>query len=43
MNRISINKVEYLEDEPSFGKFLKKNCSDGDIFLTLGAGKLPTG
>ena len=40
INRNSIKKVEYLEDEPSFGKFLKKNCNDGDIFLTLGAGNI---
>ena len=33
-------KVEYIEDEVSFSKFLKTNCSRGDIFLTLGAGSI---
>ncbi len=33
-------KVEYIEDEASFSKFLKNNCNKGDIFLTLGAGSI---
>ena len=33
-------KVEYIEDEVSFGKFLKNNCNSGDIFLALGAGSI---
>ena len=33
-------KVEYIEDEVSFSKFLKTNCNRGDIFLTLGAGSI---
>ena len=33
-------KIEYIEDEISFGKFLKNNCDEGDIFLTLGAGSI---
>ncbi len=33
-------KVEYIEDEVSFNKFLKTNCNRDDIFLTLGAGSI---
>ena len=33
-------KVEYIENEVSFGKFLKNNCNSGDIFLALGAGSI---
>lgn len=33
-------KIEYIEDESSFGQFLKNNCDEGDIFLTLGAGSI---
>jgi len=33
-------KIEYIEDESSFGQFLKNNCDEGDIFLSLGAGSI---
>ena len=33
-------KVEYIEDEVSFSKFLRDNCDRGDIFLALGAGNI---
>ena len=33
-------RVEYIKDEDSFSQFLKNNCDDGDIFLTLGAGNI---
>ena len=33
-------KIEYIKDEGSFSQFLKNNCDDGDIFLTLGAGNI---
>ena len=38
MNKKS--KVEYIEDDVSFKKFLKNNCDKGDIFLSLGAGSI---
>ncbi len=38
--RNEMQKVEYVEDEMSFGRFLKNNCNEGDIFLTLGAGSI---
>ena len=38
--RKETQKVEYIEDEISFSKFLKTNCNRGDIFLTLGAGSI---
>ena len=34
------SKVEYIEDDISFKKFLKNNCDRGDIFLSLGAGSI---
>ena len=34
------SKVEYIEDDVSFKKFLKNNCDKGDIFLSLGAGSI---
>ena len=34
------SKVEYIEDDVSFKKFLKNNCDRGDIFLSLGAGSI---
>tara|TARA_A100001015_G_scaffold29576_1_gene32887 strand:+ start:1222 stop:2637 length:1416 start_codon:yes stop_codon:yes gene_type:complete len=33
-------KVEYIKDEGSFSQFVKNNCDNGDIFLTLGAGNI---
>ena len=33
-------KVEYVENEASFSRFLRNNCDNGDIFLTLGAGSI---
>ena len=33
-------RVEYIPDESSFSQFLKNNCGEGDIFLTLGAGSI---
>ena len=38
--RSETQKVEYVEDELSFSRFLKNNCNKGDIFLTLGAGSI---
>ena len=39
-SRSDRQKIEYVEDESSFGQFLKNNCYEGDIFLTLGAGSI---
>ena len=39
-NKTDRQRIEYIEDEASFSKFLKNNCDDGDIFLTLGAGSI---
>ncbi len=38
--RNGTQKVEYVENEASFSRFLKNNCNKGDIFLTLGAGSI---
>ena len=38
--RRDLQKVEYVENEVSFSRFLKNNCNKGDIFLTLGAGSI---
>ena len=35
-----MQKVEYVENEASFSRFLRNNCNKGDIFLTLGAGSI---
>ena len=40
VTRSGIQKVEYVENEASFSRFLKNNCNKGDIFLTLGAGSI---
>ena len=38
--RSGTQKVEYVENEASFSRFLRNNCNKGDIFLTLGAGSI---
>ena len=38
--RSGMQQVEYVENEVSFGRFLRNNCNKGDIFLTLGAGSI---
>ena len=38
--RIGTQRVEYVENEASFSRFLRNNCNKGDIFLTLGAGSI---
>ena len=40
VTRSGMQKVEYVENEASFSKFLRNNCNKGDIFLTLGAGSI---
>ena len=40
LTRSGMQKVEYVENEASFSKFLRNNCNKGDIFLTLGAGSI---
>ena len=40
VTRNKAQKVEYIEDEVSFSRFLKNNCNRGDIFLALGAGSI---
>ena len=40
VTRSGIQKVEYVENEASFSRFLRNNCNKGDIFLTLGAGSI---
>ena len=40
ITRIGMQKVEYVENEASFSRFLRNNCNKGDIFLTLGAGSI---
>ena len=40
VSRSGIQKVEYVENEASFSRFLRNNCNKGDIFLTLGAGSI---
>ena len=40
VTRSGMQKVEYVENEASFSRFLKNNCNKGDIFLTLGAGSI---
>ena len=40
VTRSGMQKVEYVENEASFSRFLRNNCNKGDIFLTLGAGSI---
>ena len=40
LTRSGMQKVEYVENEASFSRFLRNNCNKGDIFLTLGAGSI---
>ena len=40
LSRSGMQKVEYVESEASFSRFLRNNCKKGDIFLTLGAGSI---
>ena len=40
VTRSGMQKVEYVENEVSFSRFLRNNCNKGDIFLTLGAGSI---
>jgi len=40
VTRSGMQKVEYVENEASFSRFLRNNCNKGDIFLTLGAGNI---
>ena len=40
LSRSGMQKVEYVENEASFSRFLRNNCNKGDIFLTLGAGSI---
>ena len=40
VTKSGMQKVEYVENEASFSRFLRNNCNKGDIFLTLGAGSI---